>query len=81
MAQETQDRAFNDGGEKEWEIITHDEGQPPSVENSVSCEYAGHFDFKIGTKRWNHRLLSVDWSKPPVCSNNRRSENAREDGK
>ena len=49
----------SDEDDKEWEMVEYEETEEGRAPKSVA---SGHFDIKIGTKRWNKTLYSADWS-------------------
>jgi hypothetical protein len=58
--------------DEEWEKIEYKETEEGQAPSSIS---GGHFGFKVGTKRWNKTLYSVDWNKR-VYSDSPVAENA-----
>lgn len=45
--------------DEDWEKVEYIETEEGRAPTSVS---GGHFGIKIGTKRWNKTLYSVDWN-------------------
>ena len=49
----------NSGDDDEWEKVEYEETEEGKKPIGLS---GGHFGIKIGTKRWNKTIYSVDWN-------------------